>query len=360
MELCKDWPKVAERYEAFWHGEIIDRPLVKVTAPKALDLPPIPETPEPADPEQFVHWLLDPDRLVPHLERRVAGTYYAGDAFPSVCPVPTYLVAIQAAYLGGKYAVQSGTAWCDPVIEDWDARNPLVVDPDNTWWAASRRMLEGAAQALGGKVALGIPDLCGGGQIVDLLRGTDRLLFDLVENPEPVREAMPEIDATWLEYWQECSDILLQAQDGYMDWLGVWSSRPAVTLECDLSIMISPEMFNEFFMPSVEKQTRWVERTIYHLDGEGAIRHLDALLELDTLDGIQWVPGAGAKPMAEWMDLLKRIQDAGKLLVVGCKADEVDALLAALRPEGVFLRTQCKTPAEADGLVESIGRRFRA
>jgi hypothetical protein len=30
-----------------------------------------------------------------------------------------------------------------------------------------------------------------------------------------------------------------------------------------------------------------VERTIYHLDGPDAIRHLDALLELPALDGIQ-------------------------------------------------------------------------
>jgi hypothetical protein len=32
--------------------------------------------------------------------------------------------------------------------------------------------------------------------------------------------------------------------------------------------------------------------SLFHLDGPGALKHLDSLLELDALDGIQWVSGA--------------------------------------------------------------------
>ena len=116
-------------------------------------------------------------------------------------------------------------------------------------------------------------------------------------------------------------------------------------------------MFKGFFLPSIEKQTKLVERTIYHLDGEGAIPHLDALLSLNTLNGIQWVPGAGAKPMCEWIPLLQRIQDSGKLLVLGCKPSEVEILFSTLRPEGVFLRTRTKTLEEADALVEYVSKK---
>ena len=127
------------------------------------------------------------------------------------------------------------------------------------------------------------------------------------------------------------------------------------SIEC---CMISPAMFNEFFLPSLRRQTQWVERTIYHLDGPGAIRHLDALLHLDTLDGIQWVPGTGEKPMREWIPLLKRIQDGGKLLVVACIADEVLSLLDALRPEGVLLQARGGAPDAADALVDTVATRF--
>jgi len=36
------------------------------------------------------------------------------------------------------------------------------------------------------------------------------------------------------------------------------------------------------------------------------------LLSLDSLAGIQWIPGGGQPPSEEWMPLLKRIVDGGK------------------------------------------------
>jgi len=345
-----DWPTTRERYEAFWHGEIVDRPLIQVTAPRPDGVRP----PLPQDADEF----LDQNVALPRMEQAVAATYYTGDAFPLAFPVSPSLVAIQAAYLGGEYKVASGTAWCDPTISDWDMRPPLAVGPDNIWWRRSQRILEEGAKRFEGNIAVGIPDLQGGGQILDLLRGTEALALDLVERPGEVKTALQEIDEAWLHYWKACNDLILPRQDGYVDWLRAWSDRPMVTVECDLCCMISPTMFNEFFLPGLRRQTQWVKRTIYHLDGSGAIRHLDALLELETLDGIQWVPGAGAKPMCEWIPLLKRIQDGGKLLVVACRADEVVPLLDALRPEGVLLQTRCKTPDAADALVDAVAARF--
>jgi hypothetical protein len=38
-------------------------------------------------------------------------------------------------------------------------------------------------------------------------------------------------------------------------------------------------------------------RTFYHLDGIGQLHHLDLVLSIAELDGVQWVPGDG-KPTA--------------------------------------------------------------
>ena len=37
------------------------------------------------------------------------------------------------------------------------------------------------------------------------------------------------------------------------------------------------------------------------------------LLSLERLGGIQWIPGDGQPPPEEWLPLLKRIRDSGKL-----------------------------------------------
>ena len=61
------------------------------------------------------------------------------------------------------------------------------------------------------------------------------------------------------------------------------------------------------------------------------------MLELDNLTGIQWVYGAGAGPAGRWIDVYRRIQDAGKCLqVVGyCGLDEFKALAPHLKPQGL-------------------------
>ena len=283
MEYISDnWPTIRKRYEAFWHGEIIDRPLLQITADSPNPPAQVPEDSPPADdPDALLDWFVNPKKVLPRLEREVAGNYYTADAFPYIFPVSPSLVAIQSAYLGGNYTISTGnmSGWCDPIIDQWETRKPMVVEQDNIWWKYSRELLTEGAKIAAGRFCVGIPDLQGGGQILDLLRGTEKLCMDMLDNPQAIEQAMEEIDESWLYYWKTCNDYILEYQDGYCDWLRVWSDKPAVTIECDCAVMISSDMFEKFFLPSVVKQTQWVERTIYHLDGQGAIRHLDLLLE---------------------------------------------------------------------------------
>ncbi len=92
------------------------------------------------------------------------------------------------------------------------------------------------------------------------------------------------------------------------------------------------------------------------LDGPDAIRHLDSLLSLPKLSGIQWIPGAGSPPMTEWIPLLKRIQNAGKLQHLICQKGEVRKLLRELEPEGILLDTICGSVKEADQLISEVRR----
>ena len=52
------------------------------------------------------------------------------------------------------------------------------------------------------------------------------------------------------------------------------------------------------------------------MDGPGALVHLDSLLTIEELDGIQWVPGTGQGTTIRWLDVFRKIRDAGKLLQI--------------------------------------------
>jgi hypothetical protein len=78
--------------------------------------------------------------------------------------------------------------------------------------------------------------------------------------------------------------------------------------------MISPEQFGEFVLPELKKSCLKLDRAFYHLDGKGELPHLDQLLSINELAGIQWIPGDGAPPLHEWPEVLNKIADSGKKL----------------------------------------------
>jgi hypothetical protein len=99
---------------------------------------------------------------------------------------------------------------------------------------------------------------------------------------------------------------------------------------------------------------RWLDYSIYHLDGPGALRHLDALLAIPELNAVQWVCGEGRGPVGRWADVLRRIQDAGKNVQVFLGTNEIDDVMRVLRPEGVMLTTWASSVEEADGVIRKI------
>lgn len=385
MELAgkEDWPQAQERWEAWWHGEVVDRAAIQVVAPKQ----PVPDRlsdllqasgdmgffmlqqhlalpgslytqPRELSEEELLEWFTDPQQVIPREEGGIRGIYWGGEAFPVVFPVSIFLVAITAAYLGCPYRPFPGSysGWADPIIDDWEKRPELTFDPHNKWWRISKRLLEAAAERAGGRYYVSVPDLNGPGEILSRLRETSRLAMDLVEHPEAVKSALNEVNAAWLRYWEASVGVIHQWTGGYVYWMGIWSESPSIDLQCDFSCIISPEMFEEFFIPAIEQQTEWVGRTIYHLDGPDAVQHLDALLALPKLDGIQWVAGAGAPPTTTWIPVLKRVQAAGKLLVLYCFPTEVETLLTELEPEGLLLNVGCSSVEEAKALLKNVER----
>ena len=99
--------------------------------------------------------------------------------------------------------------------------------------------------------------------------------------------------------------------------------------------MISNEHFKEFILPELLAEIDWLPATIYHLDGVGSLSHLDTLLSINKLNGVQWVPGNGKAPPREWPEILKKIQNAGKCVELSCSPEDIIPLCEILDPRGV-------------------------
>jgi hypothetical protein len=70
------------------------------------------------------------------------------------------------------------------------------------------------------------------------------------------------------------------------------------------------------------------------------------------LGGIQWIPGAGGRPGAPWIPLLRKIQKAGKVIQHYIPASELDVHLEHLEPEGIiYYITDCRSEQDARDLM---------
>ena len=53
----------------------------------------------------------------------------------------------------------------------------------------------------------------------------------------------------------------------------------------------APEIFDEFYLPSLKRELPHMTHKIFHVDGKGMLRHLDRLLERPEIHAFQWVQG---------------------------------------------------------------------
>jgi len=344
-----------ERNEAFWTGELEEGPLLWVTAAGAA--PGIPPVAPPTDEQQWT----DVGYQIEKTEDALSRTRYAGDALPMHNP---WLGPDQfAAWLGGElsFSTKDNTSWTRPFIEDWADHRQFRIDPDNRWWRTYLEILRASVERGRDRWVTAYPDLHSGIDGLGAMRGPERLMMDLLSDPPAVKRAMRQMTRLWKEIIDTVSDIVLPGRQGTTNWTLGWSARRFVCVgQNDFSCLISPAMFDEFVLADTAACCAHVDRTIYHLDGPGALQHVPRLLEIERLDCVQWIQGAGKPLPSEWVELLRRIQGAGKTVQLmyagahGGNADfrhEIDVLCAALDPSRLFIAADVDSVEKASFIV---------
>ena len=121
-------------------------------------------------------------------------------------------------------------------------------------------------------------------------------------------------------------------------WMGIPSFGKMHIPSCDFAAMISTRYFDEYCLPVLVEEVKPMTHNVFHLDGKGVARHLDRILEVPEINAIQWVQGMGNDmPIMQWVPLIKKIQAAGKSVIVDLQLDELDDFTAAVDPRGLFL-----------------------
>ncbi len=261
-------------------------------------------------------------------------------------------------YLGCKPDFAEDTVWYHPCIVNGDKYPPLTFDPQQEWWQIHEAIIYECIQKAQNNYFVGIPDLAEGVDILASLRGTEKLMMDMIDMPGWVKQKLDEIDTAYFEVYQRIYDIVHVEDEGCVfRAFCLWSPGRVAKVQCDIAAMLSPMMFKEFSVPYLKKQCSWLDHSMFHLDGTQCIVHLDALLQIEQLDAIEWTPQSGLPGGAdkEWHEMYKRILDAGKSLqVVGVKPDEIIPLLDSIGTEGVYILSQLENEEQCQNIAKKI------
>ena len=339
------------RWQAYYAGEIIDRPVVCVTAPRDGYNQPIPLN-------YHDKVFGDLDQVVERGLEAAEATFWGGEAVPSFYPSfgPDEIAVFTGAEL--RWNQESyDTNWSVPFVEDWQQALPLRLQTDQPLWQRMLDLYARAAQRFAGRVLLVAPDLHTNMDLLAAVRGPQRLCLDLIDCPEQVDRAMQDARAIFRQVWAELNRAGRMDQTGYcLESHALYSPEGSATLQCDFSIMMRPSMFRRWVLPALEEEAEIVKHVVYHWDGPGALVHMGDILPSRGLHTLSYVPGAGNGDPADHLDILKKLQAGGKAVHVWGSPEQCKRMHRQLRPEKVFYCTETATQSEAEALLEWFTR----
>ncbi|MBE6791944.1 MAG: hypothetical protein E7534_00390 [Ruminococcaceae bacterium] len=356
----ENWDKIKERLTLLWDNEILDRPVVSVRCLRDKNNPY--GNPNLKVPKTSKEYYLDVACMIERNLDVIEKTYFGGDAYPVIFPGwgcgghSKYLQSWEMYEKHTHYTPH--TIWMDPVIDEYSDFD-FHFDRNNPVFQAELQSMQYLAEESKGRYMVAMPDNCGSFDGLGNLRNNEDLIVDLMDQPEEVKMASGKLVDALIRSGDELFEAVRRACDGGSahGWMGTWSPGKHMQLQCDLSVMISPAMYQEFILEEIERTTAWLDHSIYHLDGIEQARFLDFLLSVKKLNMIQWTQVEGQPDVTQNFHHIRRIQKAGKGVVLIIDKCQLEAVLDNTSPNGRMLIVNgADDPQEADAIVDYVAK----
>lgn len=267
----------------------------------------------------------DPQRIVDRYRFFCETHAFLGESFPNLNV--DFGPGSLAAYLGSEIGFKEDTVWFNKCLDSWDGVPRLAFDPDNKWFKKHLQLVKDCQELAGEDFYVDMPDLMENIDVLASLRGAQDILFDLLDEPEKIGERIQEVTDLYFDYYDRFYDVIKDEEGGNAYTVfQIWGPGRTVKLQCDFSAMMSPEDFRKYIQPSLKVQSEKADHVLYHLDGPAAIKHMDALMEIDGIDALQWTSGDAGPDgtLPDWDVIYDKAIAAGKSIWVKVYSGEFE------------------------------------
>jgi hypothetical protein len=336
LETKPDLVESMKRVYAWYEGEILDRVPVRFAG----------HNEEFNVVEDASRWKtleekwFDTEYRVESFLEGVKRKSFLGETFPVFWPNlgPNVFAAILGHQLGAELVFGDVTSWCRPFVSQPEDLKHLGIDRDNVYYKKLIELTDYALERCGHQFMVGYTDMHPGLDCVDAMYGTTQLCLGVYDNPELLRQMVDAVYEPFILLMDEFHEKLHSAKQLSVSWLNVPSYERMHIPSCDLGTLISREAFDELELPSIKREIQHFTHNVFHVDGPGVARHIDSYLDLNGIQGFQWVQGvAEDRPIAKSLDLVRKIQEHDKGVIVDLQPDELEMFMREMSPKGIYL-----------------------
>ncbi|MDD5706148.1 MAG: hypothetical protein PHR35_09500 [Kiritimatiellae bacterium] len=348
-ERIPNWALLRERYLAFWNKQVLDRrPLLQIQNPNPAAPPPPPRLSSSQESDWTTY-----DRFRQRREWGKAQWNWHTDLFQYTTPSAFGPMSF-LAFCCVQPVFDNNTVWYNPAIRSLDQADAIHFDPDSRYWRLFLELLEACVDDCAGKQQIAIPV---DGSPLDWIAhalGTENMLFAVIEQPEALHRFAMRLATEYLQAYDSFYPLLTSRNDGVCNWLPVWSDRPLISLQDDLAINVSPQAYQDIFLPALRRMAAHAERASLHWH-DGARQHSDWIAAVPEIDLVQWGHDPASPPFRAALPHMQKLQAAGKRLFISCVAAEDAAFfLDNLEPGGLIMIVDAADDAESLRLEQTL------
>ena len=352
LENKPDFDLCMDRINAWYNQEIIDRIPIRFSAHNAEynDVADLPGYSWKSLKERW--W--NTEYQIELFEYKLKHSTFNAETFPVFWP--NLGPEVYTAFYGAELEYREVTSYAIPSIQSWDQLDDIRLDRNNPYFRKLEEMTLEALKRCTGKYLVGFTDIHAGIDCAAAFRDPQQFCLDLLLEPDKAKRLVEISSRDFHTVYNHFDSILKAHNQLSVTWMGIPSYGKMHIPGCDFASMLSPEDFDTFVMPSIKKEIAPMTHNIFHVDGKGVARHLGKILELPEVNAIQWVQGMGLDaPIMQWVPLIKKVQSAGKSLVIDLQVSELESFMAEVSPKGILLCID----AEVDTQPEIIKRVMR-
>jgi hypothetical protein len=350
LKLKPDFLECMNRIYAWLQGEIVDRPPVRFSAHnEEYDV----VSQNQSNWKSLKERWMDTRFQVDHYIESIQNKKFLGETFPIFWP--NLGPNVYSAFYGADMTFGEVTSWIEHYVDDYDKLDTMRFSKGNIYFQKLVEMTQYALEKCEGECLVGYTDLHPGIDCVDALRGTENVCLDMYMNKDNLDRLIKLSMQDFENIYNYFDQMLKEKKQLSVSWMGIPCFGKMHIPSCDFSAMISNDTFKEYELPILLEEVKMMDVNIFHLDGKDVARHIDDILAVDEIQAIQWVQGVGLdQPIMQWLPFIKKIQAAGKSVIVDLTVNELEEFISKMDPKRLYLCISTNDYDEQEKILDRI------